>query len=77
MSLSLTVGVQVSFTYTNHRGITEERTIIPHRLYHGVSTFHPEPQWLLECYDMDRQAIRTYALSGIKTTSTLSTKETS
>jgi predicted DNA-binding transcriptional regulator YafY len=58
--------VIVEVLYTNHRGEKGWRRINPLRLFYGASEHHPAPQWLLECYDFDRAAGRTYAMSGIE-----------
>jgi hypothetical protein len=51
--------------YTNYRGETELRKIIP-RMIHFVSTeWHPEEQWVLEAFDLERQADRSFALKDI------------
>jgi len=52
--------------YTNHRGETAWRRIIPCGIPRfGVSEFHKEPQWLVEVWDCDKKAGRTYAMDGI------------
>ena len=56
----------IKVTYTNWRGETGERTIIPIALIWDSTEWHPEPQWLLKCYDVDRVAERLYALKDIK-----------
>jgi predicted DNA-binding transcriptional regulator YafY len=56
----------VSFTYTNWRGETGLRKVLPVMIMFGSTEFHPEPQWLLVAYDLNRQAQRTFAMSGIK-----------
>ncbi len=57
---------RVVIWYTNHRGTTEERTILPECLYWGTSEHHPAPQWLLSAWCFARQAPRTFAMLGIK-----------
>lgn len=52
----------IDVVYKNHRGETAVRSIIPLRVFYGQTDFHREPQWLLHCYDVDREAERTYAL---------------
>lgn len=53
------------FRYTNWKGETGERRFVPHCLRFGRTPDHPEDQWLLEVYDCDRAAPRTYALKDI------------
>lgn len=48
--------------YTNHRGEMATRTITPLRVRWGKTEHHPVEQWLLDCFDHDREAPRTYAL---------------
>jgi predicted DNA-binding transcriptional regulator YafY len=55
----------VQFEYRNHRGEEATRTVRPIRLWFGSTAWHPEPQWLLECFDLDKQATRDYAMSGV------------
>lgn len=52
--------------YTNHRGETNWRTIIPENVYYGMTEYHPDPQWLLRAYDVDKAAYRDFALAGVK-----------
>ncbi len=55
-------------TYTNYKGETAERHIRPtgRRMFFGAPEWHPQPQWLLEAYDLDKQAERVFAMSGVK-----------
>jgi predicted DNA-binding transcriptional regulator YafY len=55
----------VILDYTNHKGERRERWVIPHRLYWGSTEYHPEPQWLLEAFDVEKQAIRTFAMDDV------------
>lgn len=48
--------------YLNHRKELELRAIKPHHVFFGSTQWHPEPQWLLEAWDEDKQAIRTFAM---------------
>lgn len=49
-------------TYTNYRGEVSTRRIIPHRPYFGATEHHPEPQWILSAYDLEKGAVRDFAL---------------
>lgn len=57
-----TSGAPITITYTNWRGDTEVRRIIPRRIWWGSTEWHPEPQWLLTAFDVDKQAERDFAL---------------
>ena len=52
--------------YENHRGERADRRVEPRKVWFGTTEWHQNPQWLVECYDFDRKALRNYALSEIK-----------
>lgn len=54
----------VALTYTNWRGQTAVRRIVPLRVWFGSTAWHPEPQWLLTAIDMDKGFERDFALAG-------------
>jgi hypothetical protein len=53
---------RLQFTYTNHRGVTEVRTVTPQGVEWGSNTWHPEPCWLLRAYCHDRDDVRTFEM---------------
>jgi hypothetical protein len=55
-------GDPVTLTYTNWRGETAQRTIVPQRVWFGLTDWHPEPQWLLTALDAEKGAERDFAL---------------
>ena len=56
----------LSFWYKNYRGELSERVVIPVRIYHGSTEWHPDPQWLMEAWDMEKDAIRAFAMSDMQ-----------
>ncbi len=56
----------VRVRYTNWRGETADRSIVPIEIYWGKTEWHKEDQWLLKVWDLDRAAYRAYALKDIK-----------
>ena len=56
----------IEILYTNYRGETGRRKIIPSALRYGATEYHPEPQWLMDAFDLDKQAERTFALLDIQ-----------
>jgi predicted DNA-binding transcriptional regulator YafY len=56
----------IQILYTNYRGETARRKIVPSSLRFGSTEFHPEPQWLLEAFDLERQAMRTFAMLDVQ-----------
>jgi hypothetical protein len=55
----------VLIDYTNWEGKREVRTIFPLSLHFGSNVWHPEPQWLLEAFDLNISKPRSFAISGI------------
>ena len=55
----------VTIDYTNWRGERSLRRVAPRRFFYGTSEWHPEPQWLMEAFDLERAAVRTFALAGV------------
>ncbi len=54
------------FDYTNWRGEKGRRRVHPERVYFGSTEYHPAPQWLMEAWDLDKEASRVFALQDIK-----------
>jgi hypothetical protein len=50
--------------YTNWRGETELRRIVPLSVRYGSSEWHPKPQWLLRAKDVDKGEEREFAFGG-------------
>ncbi len=57
--------LEVEILYTNYKGSAGWRRIIPRRLFFGTSPFHPDEQWLLEAYDVNKKEERTFAMNQI------------
>lgn len=55
----------VCIDYTNHRGERRWRNVEPRKLYWGRTEWHPEPQWLLHAFDLDKMEDRDFAMAGI------------
>jgi predicted DNA-binding transcriptional regulator YafY len=51
--------------YTNYRGETTLRRIIPRAIRFASTEWHPAEQWLLDAYDLDKGAVRTFAMKDI------------
>ena len=56
----------VRILYTNYRDETKVRTIIPIKLWFGSTDWHPEGQWLLDAFDIDKYANRSFAMKDIR-----------
>jgi predicted DNA-binding transcriptional regulator YafY len=55
----------VCIRYRNYKGETAVRRINPGHIWFGATSWHPEPQWLLEAIDLDKGAERSFAMSDI------------
>lgn len=55
----------IKVRYTNYRGETAVRTIVPLKFEFGKTDYHPHDQWLVVVWDVDRNAQRLYALKDI------------
>lgn len=55
----------VAIRYTNYRGETAVRRIIPMEICYKSTVWHPEPQWVLEAFDIDKDAHRSFALKDV------------
>jgi len=56
----------VTIVYTNWKGITAERVIIPIEIWYGSTEWHKEEQWLLRAHDVDKDEERNFAVKDIK-----------
>lgn len=55
----------VIIDYTNWKGVRMNRKISPIRIFWGQNTYHPEEQYLLEAYDLDKLEIRYFAMKDV------------
>jgi predicted DNA-binding transcriptional regulator YafY len=60
------MGQDVQIVYTNHRGETAVRKIRPVKIWFGATEYHETEQWLLQAFDLDRQAERNFSMKDIK-----------
>jgi predicted DNA-binding transcriptional regulator YafY len=61
-----TAPTDLVFIYTNHRGETAERRVVPETIRFASTQWHREPQWLLVAYDLDRGERRDFAWKDIR-----------
>ena len=57
---------KVTMVYTNYKGKTSVRHVVPKEIYFGQTDWHPENQWLMSAYDIDKAADRTFAMKDIR-----------
>jgi len=56
----------VSILYTNYRGETGIRRIVPKCIWFGKTDWHPEEQWILDAFDLEKGAERGFAMKDVK-----------
>ena len=56
---------EIKIVYTNWKGQTSVRKIVPKEIIFGSNEWHKEAQWILVAYDADKKADRNFALKGI------------
>lgn len=56
----------VHIVFIDSSGDQHERRVVPDRIWFGSTDWYPEPGWLLEGYDVDRGAVRCFAMSQIR-----------
>ncbi len=55
----------VVIRYTNYRGETALRRIMPKAVRFGSTEWHPAEQWFLDAFDLDKGADRSFAMKDI------------
>lgn len=56
----------IKICYTNYRDETSIREIIPKKIWFGTTEWHSENGWLLDAFDIEKNADRSFALKNIK-----------
>jgi len=56
----------VKILYTNWKGETAYRNIIPKNIEFKSTEWHKQEQWILNAFDVDKQADRGFAVKDIK-----------
>ena len=57
---------EIKILYTNYRGETRVRKIIPKEIQFLSTKWHPEKQWCIIAHDVDKNAERTFACKDIQ-----------
>lgn len=55
----------VKVNYTNYKGETSTRIIIPKVIYFGANEWHHEQQWIMVVFDVEKNALREFAIKDI------------
>jgi predicted DNA-binding transcriptional regulator YafY len=62
LAIEFASGQVIRFRYKNWQGVAAERTARVISLAYGATEWHQEPQWLLQAYDLEKNAVRLFAL---------------
>lgn len=55
----------IEFDYVNWKGVNGHRKVKVLSFGYSSNAYHPEPQWLLEGYDMDKKEFRMFAMKDM------------
>lgn len=55
----------VELDYTNYRGERRPRTVYLHSLWYGKTEWHPEEQWFMRAFDLEKDDYRDFALKDL------------
>ena len=58
-------GQRISFTYKNWKGETSQRTVYIEKFAYGNNQWHKEEQFFLIGFDVDKMAVRNFAVKDI------------
>lgn len=58
-------GDTVELVYTNYKGEKSIRKVLPVHIWFGETVWHPDLQWFLDAWDVDRQAMRSFAMVAV------------
>lgn len=56
---------EVIVDYTNHAGVRAKRRIEPIAFHFKETKWHPEPQWIVHAFDVEKSVMRFFALKDI------------
>lgn len=55
----------LKFNYINWKGEESRREVIPLKMHLGTNRWHPEKQWLLTAFDVNKEDVRDFAIKDI------------
>jgi len=57
--------MKVRIRYTNWKGVTAHRVIVPISIEFASTDWHKDAQWILTALDYDKQEMRDFAMKDI------------
>jgi predicted DNA-binding transcriptional regulator YafY len=64
--------IHLLIDYTNYKGERKQYKILPDRIEYTSNEWHPEEQYILYAFDIERTVHRTFALNNIHSMKTIS-----
>lgn len=58
-------GNTIRFNYANWRGVCGVRNAVIDEIYYGSNKYHPNPQFLMKAYDLDKNVDRVFAMADM------------
>ena len=62
----IAIGMTIQFDYVNWRGEQATRRAEVKGIQYGATEYHPETQWLMSAWDIEKQANRVFAMNDMK-----------
>jgi hypothetical protein len=56
---------EIKFDYVNWKGVKGHRKVQIDEFYFGSTEYHPEPQWLLSAFDLEKSEFRIFAMKDM------------
>lgn len=63
--ISATKGTKIAFDYVNWQGVQGHRRAKIEKVMFGSTEYHPEAEWLMEAWDLDKEAVRFFAMKDM------------
>lgn len=63
--MNIKKGDIIQFNYINWRGLGDIRKVLINEIYYGSNEYHPNPQFLMKAYDLDKNVERIFAMSDM------------
>jgi len=57
--------MKVKFKYKNYKSEVRQRIVIPIKIEYTSTEYHPDNQWILVGYDIEKADIRHFAMKDI------------
>ena len=66
ITFNVVPGAFYTFDFINHRQELRKRIVVARSLQWGATAWHPDLQWFLEGFDIEKQELRSFPLARIE-----------